>query len=81
MFPSPKLGLSLKLVLIISYIWRFMFPSPKLGLSLKLKEAYIDAGKAFEFPSPKLGLSLKSADVIERQGGEISFRPLSWGYL
>ena len=62
MFPSPKLGLSLKFN-FEKYINAVdeKFPSPKLGLSLK--SAAVDTVKAFEnmrFPSPKLGLSLKS---------------------
>ena len=60
MFPSPKLGLSLKLIRPTRKLLRARFPSPKLGLSLKFNfEKYINAVDE-KFPSPKLGLSLKS---------------------
>ena len=60
MFPSPKLGLSLKLMLFVPLTPSSIcgFPSPKLGLSLKFKSKFMDNLLNW-FPSPKLGLSLK----------------------
>ena len=67
MFPSPKLGLSLKLIRPTRKLLRARFPSPKLGLSLKFNfEKYINAVDE-KFPSPKLGLSLKSSDYFAKR--------------
>ena len=61
-FPSPKLGLSLKYAGhgVILYL-SGEFPSPKLGLSLKLRFRPYQRSILCKFPSPYLGLSLKSA--------------------